>query len=190
MKLGTYTFETNPDQFTIPRAQKYSASQKTHSSVAFFSWGTSIIGQEILLEWELTSCDQFNRLDALLQADAQEEWDPEIVPKIFHGAVTNGPFVAGKTLTGETSGATGTVAKVLGSESYLEFTPITLNFQAGEVFHDNSAPAKSATITSIEKIPKYTVEIKSLDGKYYDPAGPEIAFRKEVKLILLIMAVL
>ena len=39
MKLGTYTFDIDPDQFTVPRAQKYMSSQKTYSSVAFFSWG-------------------------------------------------------------------------------------------------------------------------------------------------------
>ena len=189
MKLGTYTFETDPDQFDIPRAQKYSSLVKTYSSVAYFSWGLSIIGLEVLLEWELMTCDQFNRLDTLFQADAQVEWDPQIIAKIFHGAVTNGPFVSGKTLTGETSGATGTSLAIFQAESYLLFTPLTLNFQAGEVFHDNSSPAKSATITSIEKVPKYNVEIMNLDGKYYDPAGPQVAFRKEVKLFLLVMGV-
>jgi hypothetical protein len=189
MKLGTYTFEIDPDQFTIPRPQKYSASVKTYFSVAFFSWGMSIIGQEILLEWDLMRCDQFNMLDAIFQADVQAEWDSQITPKIFHGPVANGPFVAGKTLTGNASGATATASKVLEAESYLEFAPIALNFQVGEVFHDDSAPQKSATITSIEKVPKYTVEVKTLDGKYVEPAGPQVAFRKEVKMILLIMGV-
>lgn len=194
MKLGTYTFEHLPDQFDPPRPKKSAASLETYSSVAYFSWGVSILGAEILLEWDRMTCDQFNRHDIQFQADAALTWDPEILKKICHGAVTNGPFVVGRTLTGVTSTATGTVTKVEQGdgvkEMYLEFTPLTLVFQVGETFNDNSSPQKSAVITSFENVGTYTVEIKALDGKYFEPFGPAAAYRQDVKMLLLIMAVL
>jgi hypothetical protein len=190
MKLGTYTFEIAPDQFTLPRPEKFSSEMMTYSSVDYFSWGLSIIGKNILVESEKMTLDQFNRLDILFQADASVVWDPEITKKIFHGAVVNGPLVVGRTLTGSPSTATGMISAVYSGENYVEIVPLTGIFLAGDALTDNSSPAKTSTITSYENVGTFTVEIKSLDGKYVDPGNPGLAFRQDVKMILLILAVL
>ena len=57
--------------------------------------------------------DQYERLRSLFEANASVVWDPEAKVRLFHGAVTNGPFVPAKTLTGGTSGATGTIGQVV-----------------------------------------------------------------------------
>lgn len=190
MILGSYTFEHDPDRWTPPRAKISNAVLETYSSVAYFSWGATIIGLQILMEWDKMTCDQFNRLDLLYQADASITWAPAVVQKLFHGTMNYPPFVAGKTVTGSPSGATGTVSTVYSSENYFEVIPLSGVFAVGDTITDNSSPAKVSTITSIEKVPSYTVQINDLDGKYIEFAGPEIAMRQDVKIILLILAVI
>ena len=113
MKLGAYTFDWNPDVFTLPQAEKSLGKVKTYSSIAFFSWGLSLAGKEISIEWDWMGVDQYERLRSLFEANASVVWDPEAKVRLFHGAVTNGPFVPAKTLTGATSGATGTIGQVV-----------------------------------------------------------------------------
>src|SRR4030042_728209 len=112
MKLGTYTFEFDPDQFDAPETERSESIVKTYTSASHFSWGFILAGKEILLEWPKMTCDQYNRIRDVYFLDTTVEWDPEITKKIFHGPVTNVPFVVGKTLTGNSSGATATVAAV------------------------------------------------------------------------------
>ena len=57
--------------------------------------------------------DQYERLRSLFEANAPVVWDPEAKVRLFHGAVTNGPFVPAMTLTGAVSGATGTIGQVV-----------------------------------------------------------------------------
>jgi hypothetical protein len=66
-------------------------------------------------------------------------------PKLTHGSVTNGPFVAGEVIDGATSGATGTV-KYVGA-GYLLIEPVAGTFQNGEVV-DGATSAASATLSS------------------------------------------
>lgn len=189
MKLGTYTFEFEPDQFTDPKPDKFSSDVLTYSSGEFFSWGLSVIGKKILIEFETMTCDMYNRLKTLEQADAEVEWDPQITNKVFHGLVTNGPFVAGKTITG-TGGGTATVSSVYAGEAYIVVTPLSGTLLVGDTITDNSSPAKTAIISSYENVGKFNVEIKSLDGAYVEVAGPNnVVYRKNVKIILFILGV-
>jgi len=78
MTLGTYTFDSNPsDLDAILGPKKSSAAVQTYEGVAYFSWGTLIAGAEVELTWDYMSCDQFDSLVALYQADAQVVWDPQ-----------------------------------------------------------------------------------------------------------------
>jgi hypothetical protein len=78
MTLGAYTFASNPsDVGNIIGKKRSCATQPTYSSVAFFSWGLFAAGVEVELSWDYMSCDQFDALDALYQADAAIVWDPQ-----------------------------------------------------------------------------------------------------------------
>jgi hypothetical protein len=78
MTLGAYTFSSNPsDVGDIIGKKKSCATQQTYSSVAFFSWGMFIAGVEVELSWDYMSCDQFDALYTLYQADAAIVWDPQ-----------------------------------------------------------------------------------------------------------------
>jgi len=76
MKLGGYTFEWDPDKWTIPKSTKSQAWVKTYTGVEFFSWGLSIAGKQIDLEWEWMSEAQFEVLTALYEQDVAFTWVP------------------------------------------------------------------------------------------------------------------
>ncbi len=76
MSLGNYAFEWPPDRWTIPKAEKYSGRVRTYGSAAFFSFGTWIVGKEILLEWDFMPDDQFETLNGLYLDDEPKLWDP------------------------------------------------------------------------------------------------------------------
>ena len=189
MKLGGYTFDWNPDTFTLPQPEKSTGKVKTYSSVAFFSWGVSLLGKEISLEWDWMGVDQYERLRSLFEANAPVVWDPEGKVRIFHGAVTNGPFLPAKTLTGATSGATGTIGEVASDTpwNFLVMTGVTGSFQAEETVTDNSVPAKSASLTSVEAFGTYNVEVLSLDGKLFEEIGTNMPYRKDIRMRLLVL---
>ena len=77
MTLGGYTFWRNPDQFDIPRERRYTAQVDTYAGSAFFSWGTFIEGQTIVLSWEWMDETMWDQLQTLLEGDAQIVWDPK-----------------------------------------------------------------------------------------------------------------
>ncbi|MCJ7760978.1 hypothetical protein MUP59_07565 [Candidatus Bathyarchaeota archaeon] len=52
MSLNAYTFTWNPDRWTIPELDLSYAVVQTYESVAYFEWGLSIVGKEIILEWD------------------------------------------------------------------------------------------------------------------------------------------
>jgi len=191
MKLGDYTFGWNPDRFTLPHAEKSAGKVQTYSSVAFFSWGVSPIGKEISIEWDWMSVDQYERLRTLFEANAAVVWDPEAKIRLFHGSVTNGPFVTAKTLTGGTSGATANISEVVSDTpwNFLVMSGMTGTFVAGETVTDNSVPAKSSILTSVESFRTYNVEILSLDGKLFEEIGTNMPYRKEVRMRLLILGI-
>lgn len=78
MKLGNYTFEWNPDDFTPPDADMFKSIQRTWKTAVYFSWGAEILGKPIELSWIWMSEAQWDELDAIYQAKDQMVWDPEV----------------------------------------------------------------------------------------------------------------
>lgn len=191
MKLGSYTFEWDPDDLTIPKKGKYCSYVLTYSSVAFFTFGLSIIGKIIDIPWDECPADQFERIQAIFEEDTTQTWYPELDDIIHYGSpFVNLPFEAGAVITGQTSGATATISNVFTKLDYIMLTGITGTFQADEVIKDDTpAPnQKSATITSLIDIPNYTVNIISWTGKYIKNLNTGIPYREDCNLRLLIMA--
>jgi len=191
VKLGEYTFDWNPDSFTLPQAERSTGRVKTYSSIAFFSWGLSLLGKEISIEWDWMGVDQYERLRVLFEANSPVVWDPQGKVRLFHGTVVNGPFVPGKVVTGGTSGATGTIGEVVSDApwNFLVLANVAGSFQAGETVADNSFPEKSATLTSAEAFGTYNVEILSLDGKLFEEIGTNMPYRKDIRMRLLVLRV-
>jgi hypothetical protein len=186
MKLNSYTFTYEPDRWTPPRAAKSSSFVQTYSSAAFFSWGLSLVGEKILLEWDRLDLAQFDALDDILALDTVVVWEP-CIGRLTHGAVTNGPFVEDKTIRGDTSTATATI-NLVHSATTIDVITVDGTFQA-EVIRDNSSPVKSATVSTIS-VPKYNVELVSLDGKLVEPWGSLWAYRQDIILTMVVMGVI
>jgi hypothetical protein len=76
---------------------------------------------------------------------------------IFHGAVTSGPFQIGETLTGGSSGATGTISGV--APKCLHVTSITGTFVAGETITGGTSTATAVAslqvLGSTTRVPPY-----------------------------------
>jgi hypothetical protein len=78
MSLGAYTFDQHPSDIDeMMKAVKRSASVETYESVAYFSWGTTLVGKTITMTWDWMSCDQYDALDTLYQADASVVFNPQ-----------------------------------------------------------------------------------------------------------------
>jgi len=77
MKFDSTTLQSNPTDLTLIRPDKTSAHKQTYSSVAYFSWGVSIIGKLIDLRWSWMQADEFDDLDDLFTADEPVVWDPQ-----------------------------------------------------------------------------------------------------------------
>ena len=78
MSLGGYTFDSNPsdiNEIMIPI--KRCASIETYTSAAFFSWGASLVGKKITFSWNYMTCDMFDSLNTLYQADASVVFNPQ-----------------------------------------------------------------------------------------------------------------
>ena len=78
MTLGGQTITKLPSKMTLILADRMSAVKKTYSSVAFFSWGNTLLGKILTLEWPLLELAEWNVLDALFQADASVVFDPGV----------------------------------------------------------------------------------------------------------------
>jgi|LGOV01.1.fsa_nt_gb hypothetical protein len=78
MSLGGTTFASNPSKINpVIGPERKVAKVATYSSVAFFSWGASIVGRVITLSWELMPTAQYAALQTLYAADAAVVWDPQ-----------------------------------------------------------------------------------------------------------------
>jgi hypothetical protein len=75
--LGTLYFTKNPYSMTIIRPDRFCSHVLTYSSVGFFSWGSSIIGKEVLLKWNVMPIDQYEDIQDLWEADATVIFDPQ-----------------------------------------------------------------------------------------------------------------
>lgn len=76
-QLGTSTFSQNPGRMTIIHPDRICSYVQTYSSVAFFSWGVSIIGKEIELGWNAMPSSQYEEIQDLWEADASIVFDPQ-----------------------------------------------------------------------------------------------------------------
>lgn len=77
MTLGTLTFTRNPSDMTVLTPERASATVKTYTSVAFFSWGVSIVGKEIELVWSYMPIAMYNDLAEIFAAAAGVVFDPD-----------------------------------------------------------------------------------------------------------------
>lgn len=187
MKLGNYTFVWEPDAYTIPSAKKFSAHVPTHSGVAYFSWGVSIVGKEIELEWDWMSAEQFLEIKSLYEEDLQKIWDIGSANRLWYSDPVNDPFVTGKTIISD-GGATGDISAVNTIHNNLVLTDISGDFVEGESFQDNSIPAKTGSISALEIMPDYNVEILDFTGDYFKNMRTNFVWRQNVKLYLLIIS--
>lgn len=74
--IGTNTCTRDPQRMTMVRKDKSCASVQTYTSVAYFSWGASLIGKEILLEWPAMDAKEFDDLQTIFEADASFTFTP------------------------------------------------------------------------------------------------------------------
>lgn len=93
--IGSHTCTLDPMRMTMVRADKACASVQTFDSVAYFSWGTTLIGKEILLEWPVMDASEFASLDTIFQADASFTFNPN------DGVVTDTYTVEMTSFTGD-----------------------------------------------------------------------------------------
>lgn len=78
MSLGAYVFPDNPSQVSaLMTPIKHAAAVKTYTSVAYFSWGSSVVGKVIDLYWGYMTIAQYDQLATLLTADAALVFDPK-----------------------------------------------------------------------------------------------------------------
>lgn len=66
MILGGYTFDGNPSRIpSIIRQKKAASYVETYTSVGFFDWGSTYIGQRIDMEWDFMPADMYDSLETL-----------------------------------------------------------------------------------------------------------------------------
>lgn len=75
--IGTITLDHNPTKMTLVRKEKSCAAVPTYEGVAYFSWGVSIIGKKIDLDFSYVDSAIFDDLDDLFEADAPVVFDPQ-----------------------------------------------------------------------------------------------------------------
>ncbi|RMG93724.1 MAG: phage tail sheath family protein, partial [Chloroflexi bacterium] len=94
---------------------------------------------------------------------------PALGVTLSHGAVTSGPFSVGETVTGGTSGATGTVA-VLGSGFMVVESVANGPFQSGEVVTGGTSGA-SATLDSASLLTGSSIDADYQTGQVVTDDG-------------------
>jgi hypothetical protein len=77
MSLGAYTLLQNPIEAGVIEKDKSCASVLTYTSVGYFSWGTSIIGKQVILGWNYMRSDQYASLQTLYEADVPVVFNPQ-----------------------------------------------------------------------------------------------------------------
>lgn len=77
ISISTWTPAIDPGSITVIRKDKRSAVVETYSGAAYFSWGSSIVGKQIILTWNWMPGDEFAALDALYEADVEVVFDPD-----------------------------------------------------------------------------------------------------------------
>lgn len=77
MSLGSFTFPHNPSKMSLLRPKKIYAVVETYSDIGFFSWGTTVKGIQLTLEWPFMASSTFSTFDSLLQANAEVVFNPQ-----------------------------------------------------------------------------------------------------------------
>lgn len=75
---STIIFAQDPGNMTLIKSDKICSYAKTYDSVAYFSWGKSIIGKEIALGWNAMPSTMFDSIDTFIGAETTVIWAPEI----------------------------------------------------------------------------------------------------------------
>lgn len=79
MTLGGVSLDPGPSEIDgIIAKGRDCAHVTTYTSVGFYSWGASIVGKIVSLQWDYLSYVVYNQLQALLEADAQVVFDPDL----------------------------------------------------------------------------------------------------------------
>lgn len=90
MILGGVTFSWNPSGMVVLTPKLYCSQVLTYSGVEFFSWGASIVGVNIDIEWNYMPADQFDSINTLYQAAASIVWNPQLGDaKTYNVMITN-----------------------------------------------------------------------------------------------------
>lgn len=76
ISVGSLTFTRNPVKMTPVEKVRYNSFVLTYSSVAHFSWGASIVGKELELEWNLMENPEFTNLKTIYEADSSVVFNP------------------------------------------------------------------------------------------------------------------
>lgn len=81
IKFNDYTVERNPNSVTLLKKDKLVGHVLTYTSVAFFTWGPTIVGKEIELSWEYMTTAEFTFLNDLYISNEYDatgvEFDPQ-----------------------------------------------------------------------------------------------------------------
>jgi len=78
MVIGSYTMEDNPSEVSdLMTPVRHTAAVKTYTSIAFFSWGSSMKGKEITLRWLGMTTEQYDIHEAQLVNDVSLAFNPQ-----------------------------------------------------------------------------------------------------------------
>jgi hypothetical protein len=191
VRVGTYTLPWRPDRMGEPTAEKIAASVRTYGGVAYFSFGTRIVGKVLPLEWDWMLTDQYEHLRELYAADASLTFYPDATKRLYVASAAG--FTVGMVVTGQTSGATGTVARIragaAGTE-LMELSSVTGTFVAGETVEGTGGTPPTETVLAVEAWPDLTVEIMRLEGELEEVLLGDVYHRRRVRMDLLVLAVL
>ena len=73
----SYDFTLLPHKMTMIGKDRACAAVETYTSVAFFSWGTSIVGKVIDFTWNAMPGDMWGKLETFYENDAPLTWTPD-----------------------------------------------------------------------------------------------------------------
>ena len=75
---GTYEFARNPIGMNTINATRYISSVLTYAGVEIFSWGSTLVGKQILLHWDYMPPDMFDKIQYYVENDEGFVWDPKV----------------------------------------------------------------------------------------------------------------
>lgn len=75
--IDSYTLIKNPIEMTLLEKDKFASSILTYTSVAYFSWGTTLIGKVLSLRWGALTIAEYNILQVKYEADTEIVFDPQ-----------------------------------------------------------------------------------------------------------------